>query len=61
MQLILRPDHGIEFNFTFSALLPPSMGRVGDFKRETLDSGWGHESGLFELLGKDDALAHQFN
>jgi hypothetical protein len=37
------------------------MGLVGDFKMETLDSKWGHESGLFELVGEDHALAHQFN
>jgi hypothetical protein len=33
------------------------MGLVGDFKMETLNSGWGHESGLFDLIGKYDALA----
>jgi hypothetical protein len=33
------------------------MGLVGDFKMETLNSGWGHVSGLFDLFGKDDALA----
>jgi hypothetical protein len=37
------------------------MGLVGDFKMETLDSGWGRESGLFELFGKDDALARSIN